>query len=64
MPAFDTDLDWCKVSYSYSVTEEQGASVISFDTETLTFSFENKDDLILSGLNAKSYRISITGITG
>ena len=61
---FTTELDWCDVVYSYDVTDAQGSKIVSFDAETLTFTFENSDDLSLSGPNFKSYSVTVTGTTG
>ena len=62
--AFITELDWCNVVYTYEVIEHEGLKLISFDSDSLTFSFENSDDLTLSGTNFKSYTVTVTGATG
>ena len=47
---FITDLDWCQVSYTYSI-ESLGESdnLITFDSRALTFSAFNDNDLTLCG---------------
>ena len=64
IPTFTTELNWCDVTYSYAVTEASGSSIVNFDLATLTFTFEESENLILSGPNSKSYRITVTGKTG
>ena len=40
VPAFTADPSWCKITYSYTITDVTGDDALTFDPVTQTFSFE------------------------
>ena len=65
IPSFISFLDWCEITYSYETSLPQQNSLMSVLTDpSLTFTFEDAEDISLSGSNEKSYTITVTGVTG
>ena len=69
---YTVDPSWCAIKYTYTVTDSDGNvvnsitsnSLLSFDDLNRVFTIDNKQNLDLSGLTSKTYKVEITGTAG
>ena len=64
VPVFVADPEWCAITYSYSISDIAADKALTFEDTTQTLTFEQLDDLLLSGPESKNYIISVTGVAG
>ena len=66
VPVYTPDPVWCDVIYSYTITNVAGDAAVTFDPDPLvrTFSFNQIDDLTLSGNTFTDYIVTVIGKSG
>ena len=64
VPVYTADPAWCEITYSYTISNLSADKALGFDPTTRIFSFEQLDDLLLSGPTEKDYTITVKGETG
>ena len=48
--------------YKWTVNDPSGSKLVSFDLNTMTFTFGSSDEIDLAGNDAIDYTITVTGI--
>lgn len=65
VPDFVVSPDWCAIDYTYSVADPAGDAAITWTSASpLLFTFEQLDDLTLSGPISTVYTITVSATTG
>ena len=64
MPEYTADPAWCAITYDYSITNVMGDDALTFDALTRTFTFNQVDNLSLSGDVSTPYTVTVTGTSG
>ena len=61
---FEVDPDRCQLTYTFSVTDSAGEAAVSFDADTLTFTFFNDEDVELGGVEEELYEVTVQATSG
>ena len=61
VPVYVSNPAWCAITYTYSITDAAGIVALTFDPTTRIFTFNQVDNLSLSGSNYKDYEVTVTG---
>jgi len=61
VPVYVSSPTWCAITYTYTITDAAGSAALTFDPTTRTFTFNQVDNLSLSGINYKDYVVTVTG---
>ena len=64
VPVYTADPLWCEIIYTYGITDISGDAALTFDPLTQIFSFEQLDNLLLSGDVSTNYTVTVTGTAG
>ena len=61
VPVYVSNPNWCAITYSYSIVDAAGSAALTFDPTTRTFTFNQVDNLSLSGSTYKDYVVTVIG---
>jgi hypothetical protein len=61
VPVYVSSPTWCAITYTYTIADAAGNTALTFDPTTRTFTFNQVNNLSLSGSTYKDYVVIVTG---